>query len=92
MKKQLGQATAASVALSVGPFANAQEHSELNLVPSTSGIVPVSDLHPVNPWVISRTSGSPWSISDCGTGLRILYNDTGAIPRAILSVRIATGN
>jgi hypothetical protein len=92
MKKQLGQATAASMALSVGPFAHAQDHSQLNLVLSTSGIVPVSDLHLVNPWVISRTSGSSSWISDNGTGLRTLYNGTGAIPRTALSVRIAIGN
>jgi hypothetical protein len=42
MNKRLGEATAASVALPVGPFANAQDHSQLNLVPSASGIVPLT--------------------------------------------------
>jgi hypothetical protein len=92
MKKQLGQATVASVAFSVGTFANAQDHSHLNQVPSTSGIVPVSDLHLVNPWVISRISGGSSWISDNGTGLRTLYNRTGAVLRTSLSVRIATGD
>ncbi|HEY6845500.1 MAG TPA: hypothetical protein VI320_04735 [Terracidiphilus sp.] len=92
MKKQSCQATDQSVALSVGQFANARDHSQLNLVPCTSGIVPVSDLHQVNPWVISRTSGSSSWISDNGTGLGTFYNSTGAIPRTALSVRIGTGN
>jgi hypothetical protein len=92
MNKQLVQAKAASVAFSVGSFANAQGHTHLDQVSGAAGIGPVSDLHLVNPWLISRTSGGSSWISDSLTGLRHLFKGTGALPRASLSVRIAAGN
>jgi hypothetical protein len=72
-------ATAVSLALSVGSFAHAQHYTQVNLVANTSGIAPVTDPNLVNPWGISRTSGSPWWISDNGKGLSTLYNGAGVI-------------
>jgi hypothetical protein len=60
MKKNLGLVTAASLALSAGSFANAQNYTQVNLVANTSGVAPVTDPHLVNPWGLSRASGSPW--------------------------------
>jgi hypothetical protein len=90
MNKHLGLATAAALTLSVGPFANDQNYSQLNFV--TSGVAHVSVLHLVNPWVISGSSGSPRWISDNGTGLSALYRSTGAISGTALPVRIVTEN
>jgi uncharacterized protein (TIGR03118 family) len=86
MKKQLGLAAAASLALSIGSFANAQNYTQVNLVANTSGVAPVTDPHLVNPWGISRTSSSPWWISDNGTGLSTLYNGAGAINPLVVTI------
>jgi uncharacterized protein (TIGR03118 family) len=92
MKKQLGLAMAASVALSVGSFANAQNYTQVNLVANTSGVAPVTDPHLVNPWGISRSSSSPWWISDNGTGLSTLYNGAGAINPLVVTIPKADPN
>ena len=39
---------------------------------------PVTDPQLINPWGLSRASGSPWWVSDNGTGLSTLYNGAGA--------------
>jgi hypothetical protein len=90
MNKHPGLATAASLTLSVGPFANDRNYSQLNFVVSGEGHLSV--LHLVNPGVISGTSGSPRWISDNGTGPSALYRGTGATSRTALPVRIVTGN
>jgi uncharacterized protein (TIGR03118 family) len=92
MKTFLSLATAASLALSVGSFAYAQHYTQVNLVANTSGIAPVTDPNLVNPWGISRTSGSPWWISDNGTGLSTLYNGAGAINPLVVTIPKADPN
>jgi uncharacterized protein (TIGR03118 family) len=92
MKKYLGLATAALLALSIGLFANAQNYTQVNLVANTSGVAPVTDPHLVNPWGISRTSSSPWWISDNGTGLSTLYNGAGAINPLVVTIPKADPN
>ncbi|HUN89640.1 MAG TPA: TIGR03118 family protein [Terriglobales bacterium] len=47
-------------------------------VASTSPAAPNLDPNLVNPWGMSRSSTSPWWISDNGTGLTSLYDGTGA--------------
>jgi hypothetical protein len=42
MKKYLDLATAASVALSAGSFANAQNYTQVNLVANTAGVAPLT--------------------------------------------------
>jgi hypothetical protein len=37
----------------------AQNYTQVNLVANTSGIAPVTDPNLVNPWGLSRMSGSP---------------------------------
>ncbi len=86
MKKYLGLATGATLALSIGSFASAQNYTQVNLVASTPGIAPVTDPHLVNPWGVSRTSSSPWWISDNGTGLSTLYNGAGAINPLVVTI------
>jgi uncharacterized protein (TIGR03118 family) len=86
MKKYLGLATAVTLALSVGSLASAQNYTQVNLVANTSGIAPITDPHLVNPWGVSRTSSSPWWISDNGTGLSTLYNGAGAINPLVVTI------
>ena len=78
MKIFLSLATAASLALSGVSIAYAQHYTQVNLVANKSG-VPGHRPYLVNPWGVSRTSSSPWWISDNGTGPSTLYNGAGAI-------------
>jgi uncharacterized protein (TIGR03118 family) len=92
MKTLLSLATGASLACSGGSFASAQHYTQVNLVANTSGVAPVTDPHLVNPWGVSRTSGSPWWISDNGTGLSTLYNGVGAINPLVVTIPKADPN
>ena len=66
--------------------ANAQNYTQVNLVANTSGIAPVTDPNLVNPWGLSRSSSSPWWISDNGTGLSTLYNGVGTIVPLVVTI------
>jgi uncharacterized protein (TIGR03118 family) len=92
MKTFLSLATAASLALSVGPVANAQHYNQVNLVANVSGVAPVTDPHLVNPWGLSRSSSSPWWVSDNATGLSTLYNGAGAINPLVVTIPKANPN
>jgi len=54
-----------------------QHYKQTNLVADTPGIAAVTDPNLVNAWGISRSSGSPWWVSDNGTGVTTLYTGTG---------------
>ena len=86
MKMFLSLATAASLTLSGVSIAHAQHYTQVNLVANTSGVAPVTDPNLVNPWGVSRTSSSPWWISDNGTGLSTLYNGAGAINPLVVTI------
>jgi uncharacterized protein (TIGR03118 family) len=86
MKMFLSLATAASLTLSGVSIAYAQHYTQVNLVANTSGVAPVTDPNLVNPWGVSRTSSSPWWISDNGTGLSTLYNGAGAINPLVVTI------
>jgi uncharacterized protein (TIGR03118 family) len=86
MKKYLRLAATASLVLSMSSFAYAQHYTQVNLAANTSGVAPVTDPNLVNPWGLSRTSSSPWWISDNGTGLSTLYNGAGAITPLVVTI------
>ena len=92
MKTFLSLATVASLALSLYSVAEAQHYTQVNLVANTSGVAPVTDPHLVNPWGLSRTSSSPWWISDNGTGLSTLYNGAGTITPLVVTIPKANPN
>jgi uncharacterized protein (TIGR03118 family) len=82
MKTCLSFPIAASIALSVVSFANianAQHYGMVNLVSNKTGVAAVTDKFLVNPWGLSRAAGSPWWVSDNGTGFSSLYTGAGAI-------------
>src|SRR5271169_4982737 len=60
----------------------AQHYKQTNLVsdanPATSNLV--------NPWGMSRSSGSPWWVSDNGTGVSTLYDGTGAAHSLVVTI------
>jgi len=55
-----------------------QHYTQTNLVSDIPGMAAVTDSHLVNPWGISRGSGTPWWVSDNGMGVTTLYAGTGS--------------
>src|SRR5580704_13671088 len=66
-------------ALIMGATCFARHYTQSNLVSNTAGVAPVTDPQLINPWGLSRASGSPWWISDNGTGFSTLYTGAGGI-------------
>jgi uncharacterized protein (TIGR03118 family) len=64
----------------------AQHYRQTDLVADQSGVAMFTDPNLVNPWGLSRSSGSPWWISDNGTGLSTLYDGTGAAKSLVVTV------
>jgi uncharacterized protein (TIGR03118 family) len=58
-------------------FAVAQHYNQTNLVSDIAGMAPVTDPNLKNPWGLARSSGSPWWVSNNGTGTSTLYDAKG---------------
>src|SRR5262249_17008759 len=56
----------------------AQHYVQTNLVSDLSSQAPNKDGNLVNCWGLTRSSGSPWWVSNNGTGTSTLYNGSGA--------------
>ncbi len=63
--------------------AAAQRSQPTILTSDIAGISPFTDANLVNPWGIAASSGSPWWVSDNGSGLSTLYDGTGK-PQALV--------
>ena len=81
-----------ALTLVAGAVCFGQHYSQTNLVSNTSGVAPVTDPQLVNPWGLSRSSGSPWWISDNATGFSTLYNGAGAKQSLIVTIPAADPN
>jgi len=79
-------------ALIMGATCFAQHYTQTNLVSNTAGVAPVTDPQLINPWGLSRASGSPWWVSDNGTGFSTLYNGVGAKQSLIVTIPPADPN
>ena len=53
---------------------------------SVSPAAPNVDPNLVNAWGLARASGSPWWVSDNGTGLSTLYNAVGAAQSLVVTI------
>jgi uncharacterized protein (TIGR03118 family) len=76
-----------------GPQAAAQvtqHYKQTNLVSNLASVAPVMDPALKNPWGLSRSSTSPWWVSDNGTGLATLYSGAGV--KQGLTVTIPPGD
>jgi uncharacterized protein (TIGR03118 family) len=82
--------TALTLIMGVGCFA--QHYTQTNLVSNESGVAPVTDPQLINPWGISRGSGSPWWVSDKATGFSTLYNGAGAKQSLVVTIPPADPN
>jgi uncharacterized protein (TIGR03118 family) len=73
----------------VSGIAFAQHYQVTNLV--SDGTVEAKSVDPnlVNGWGLSRSSGSPWWVSNNGTGTSTLYNGTGAIQPLVVTIPAA---
>jgi uncharacterized protein (TIGR03118 family) len=78
MKMSLRFTVSGVLALIMGAACFGQHYTQTNLVSNASGVAPVTDPQLINPWGISRGSGSPWWVSDSATGFSTLYNGAGA--------------
>src|SRR5579863_9180852 len=57
----------------------AQQYQVTNLVSDIMGKASTFDPNLKNPWGITRSSGSPWWVSNNNSGTSTLYNGTGGI-------------
>ena len=81
--------TLAAAALAIGalaPLALAQHYKQINLVADQSGVAAATDANLVNPWGLSRSSTSPWWVSDNGTGLSTLYDLNGVAKSLVVTI------
>ena len=86
MKTFLLLTSGISLAFSMSAVAFGQYYTQVNLVSNTSGVAPVTDPTLINPWGLSRSSSSPWWISDNGTGLSTLFNGAGVKNSLIVTI------
>ena len=69
----------------------AQHYKQTNLVSNIVGMAPTIDPNLKNPWGITRSSGSPWWISNNNSGTSTLFSGAGA-PINIFPDPGGTGN
>jgi len=65
---------------------SANQYLVTNLTTNLTTAAPNTDKNLVNPWGLSRSSGSPWWVSDNGTGLSTLYTGTGAVEPLVVKI------
>jgi len=92
MKTVLRFARSAALMLIMGANCFGQHYTQTNLVSNASGVAPVTDPQLINPWGISRGSGSPWWVSDNATGFSTLYNGAGTKQSLIVTIPPADPN
>lgn len=84
--KHLGLLLATAALLMIAVPATAQRYTRTDLTQDAGGVSPTAantDSNLVNPWGLSRASGSPWWAADNGTGLSTLY-DAAGIPQSLV--------
>ena len=86
MKTLLRLTVTTSMALAMGAVSFGQHYTQTNLVSNTPGVAPITDPHLVNPWGLSRGSGTPWWVSDNLTGVATLYNGAGAMQQLVVTI------
>ena len=80
MLRSLKYFTVLAVGFSLLPvFTKAQHYTQTNLVSDLPGMAPVTDVHLVNPWGLTRSATSPWWVADNNSGFSTLYTGAGAI-------------
>ena len=90
--RYLTTAAATALAAALASSASAQatfnpnQYAQTNLVSDLSGAA-VTDINLRNPWGVSRSSSSPWWVSDNAAGVATLYSGTtGAITPLVVTI------
>jgi len=86
MKTSLRFGISAALVLIMGAACFGQRYTQTNLVSNTAGAAPVTDPKLINPWGLSRASGSPWWISDNATGFSTLYDGAGVKQSLVVTI------
>lgn len=87
--RKLSAAILLTTALIVSPRLSAQHYLRTDLTQNAAGVsatAPQTDPNLVNAWGLSRASGSPWWISDNGTGLSTLYDAAGVAQSLVVTM------
>jgi uncharacterized protein (TIGR03118 family) len=92
MKMSLRFTVSGVLALIMGAACFGQHYTQTNLVSNVSGVAPVTDPQLINPWGISRGSGSAWWVSDNATGFSTLYNGAGVKRSLVVTIPQADPN
>src|SRR5271165_5188751 len=76
------------IAFCAGAFAqdSLQQYTQTNLVSGQAGVAQILDSDLVNAWGLSRSSSSPWWVSNNGTGKVTLYAGLGDKERLVVTV------
>lgn len=85
--------TLALILMTAG-HALAQHYTVTDLTTNRQSVAPTApnvDPNLVNPWGMSRSSGSPWWISDNGTSVSTLYDMTGLQKSLVVSIPAPNG-
>jgi uncharacterized protein (TIGR03118 family) len=80
---------ALALALCVPGFSFAQHYTQTNLVTdgNTPGVTAAhTDGQLLNPWGITRSTGSPWWVSDNNAGVSTLYDGTGTKQGLVVTI------
>ena len=74
--------------------ASAQHYTRTDLTADNSSVSNAPNIDPnlVNPWGLSRGTGSPWWVSDNGTSLSTLYDGSGVPQSLVVSIPAPDGN
>jgi uncharacterized protein (TIGR03118 family) len=70
----------------MAPILASNQYQQTNLVANLPGKAAVTDPNLVNPWGLSRSSGSPWWVSDNGMGVATLYGAAGNIVPLVVTI------
>ena len=70
-----------------------QHFNRTDLTANSASVASVPNLDPnlVNAWGLSRSSGSPWWVSDNGTGLSTLYDASGMPQSLVVTIPVPSG-
>src|ERR1700758_4393531 len=83
----------ATLVLVFSSAAFAQHYQQTDLVANSTSVSSTAtiDANLVNAWGLSRASGSPWWVSDNGTGLSTLYDGAGAAQALVVKIPVPKG-
>lgn len=90
--KWFRNAAIAAILCSACLAAMAQHYVQTNLVSDVPGAAQFPDPDLVNAWGMSRGAGTPWWVSDNGTGKTTLYNGAGVKQPLVVTIATPDGS